>query len=259
MKLIHDRFAIWLLTLVTLIVGVSSCTHKNASIRIAYQPILVSAPFFIAMSRGFFTDEGISIEGQRYTTSNQTADALLAGRCDVIISLAQSITASIEAKQPGTMKVFMCNAQNDREYLSAFLVKRGSTIRSVQDLRGKKMGCSPGQQMVVYTTLTLQKFGLEVGQNVQLIELDPNVQLQALESGAVDAIQTLEPAGTAAVEKGVAQLLLAGAFEKSVINPWIGGAYVFSASFVAQHAADAVRVKRALERAVDWMRQNPSA
>lgn len=258
MNFLPIKVVICLLTIGLFLLGASSCTSDKKLVRIAYQPILVSSPFFVAMEKGFFTNEGVTIEAQRFTTSNQSADALLSGRTDVIISLAQSITASIEAKQPGTMKVFMCNAQNDRDYLSAFLVKKGSAIKSVKDLSAKTIGCYPGQQMVVYTTLTLQKFGLEVGKNVQLVELDPSVQLQALESGTVDAIQTLEPAGTAAVEKGVAEMLLPGAFESSVINPWIGGAYVFSASFVAQHSADAERVKRALERAVDWMRQDPT-
>lgn len=238
---------------------VSGCAKKpEGKVRIAYLQILVCSPFFVAQENGYFKQEGIEIEPQVFVSSNQIVEALLADKTDAAMSLAQSVAATIEARQPGQLKVFMANAQNDKEYLSSLVVRTDSKISSVEQLKGKKIGCFPGQTAVVYLKMTLEKYGLSPEKDVQIVELEPTVHLQALESGSVDALLSYEPTTTIAIQRNIGRVLLAGAFEKSVINPWVGGVFVFSSKFVREHPELAKKVIAALEKAVDYINANPT-
>ncbi len=231
-------------------------TATAVSVRVAYLPIVVCSPFFVAQEKGLFKGEDISVESQPFASSNQVVEALLSGRSDAAMSLAQSVVATVEGKQPGQLRVFMANAQNSKDYLSSLVVKTGSPIREVRQLRGKKVGCFPGQTARVYLEMTLERYGLGKS-DVTIQEIDPASHLQALEAGSIDALLTYEPTTTIGIEKGLVRPLILGAFEKNVIDPWVGGVFVLRRAFVEQHPGEARAFVRALDRAVDLIREYP--
>lgn len=246
-----------LLSMLTLISCSKSKETTRETIRVAYLPILVSSPFFVAQDKGYFDEEGVKVEPQKFVSSNQMVEAMLSGNTDALISLAQSVHATVEVKQPGTMKVFMVNAQNSKEYLSSLVVKKDSPIRDVLELKGKKIGCFPGQTARVYLSMTLEKHGLDPAKDVQIQEIDPASHLQALEAGSIDALLTYEPTTTIGIEKGLVRPLIQGAFEKNVIDPWIGGVFTLRMKFIEDHPDAARRFVRALDKAVDYINAHP--
>ncbi|WP_332839040.1 ABC transporter substrate-binding protein [Nocardia bovistercoris] len=68
----------------------------------------------------------------------------------------------------------------------------GSSIRTVQDLRGKKIGFSPGQAQGVVVLRTLAAAGISTDQ-VQLVELNSPQFLTALQARQIDAAPLGEP------------------------------------------------------------------
>jgi NitT/TauT family transport system substrate-binding protein len=240
---------------------ITSCNKSKdtpkETIRVAYLPILVCSPFFVAEEKGYFTEQHLDIVAQKFVSSNQIAEAMLAGKTDAAMSLAQSVAVTIEAKQPGQMKVFMANAQNSKEYLSSLVVKRDSPIRNVADLKGKKIGCFPGQTARVYLSMTLEKYGIDPEKDVQIQQISPAAQLQALEVGSIDALLCYEPVTTIGIEKGLVRPLIQGAFEKNVIDPWVGGVFTLRAKFIKEHPALARKFVRALDKAVDYINAHP--
>ncbi len=230
-------------------------TAKYA-IRVAYLPIVVSSPFFVAQEQGYFREEGLVIEAQKFASSNQMLDALLTDKTDVVMSLAQSLAATAEAKQAGALQVFLANAQNSRQYLSSLIVRVDSDIRNPANLKGKRIGCFPGQTARVYLEITLEKQGLNPKTDVNIQELDPGLHLQALESRNIDALLTYEPTTTIALERGIARPLILGAFEKSVIDPWVGGVFVFRSGFATEYPDSARAFVRAMEKSVSYIRAN---
>lgn len=230
---------------------------QKQTIRVAYLPILVCSPFFVAQEKGYFTEQNLDIVAQKFVSSNQIAEAMLAGETDAAMSLAQSVAVTIEAKQPGQMKVFMANAQNSKEYLSSLIVKSNSSINKMSDLKGKKIGCFPGQTARVYLSMTLEKNGIDPEKDVQIQQISPAAQLQALEVESIDALLCYEPVTTIGIEKELVRPLIQGAFEKNVIDPWVGGVFTLRAKFVEDYPLIASRFVHALEKAVDYINANP--
>ena len=266
------RTLLWVLVAEMAAGGWLACSKKGATpvddtqrggvaggqsvVRVAYLPILVCSPFFVAQDKRLFQAEGVAVESQPFASSNQVVEALLSGRTDAAMSLAQSVAVTVEAKQPGQFRVFMVNAQTSKDYLSSLVVKKDSPIREVRQLRGKKVGCFPGQTAHVYLEMTLEKYGLGKT-DVTIQEIDPASHLQALEAGSIDALLTYEPTTTIGVERGLVRPLIEGAFEKNVIDPWVGGVFVLRRTFVDEHPDEARRFVRALDRAVDFIRAHP--
>lgn len=229
---------------------------KAVTIRVAYLPILVCSPFFVAQEKGYFVEQGLEIKPQKFVSSNQMVEAMLSGNTDALMSLAQSVHVTVEAKQPGEMKVFAANAQNSKEYLSSLVVKSDSSIQDVSELKGKKIGCFPGQTARVYLSMTLEKHGISQV-DVQILEISPASHLQALEAGSIDALLCYEPVTTIGIEKGLVRPLIQGAFEKNVIDPWVGGVFTLRTKFVAEHPEAAQRFVHAMDKAVDYINGHP--
>ncbi len=80
----------------------------------------------------------------------------------------------------------------------------GSSIRTVQDLRGKKIGFSPGQAQGVVVLRTLRAAGIDLD-DVQLVELNSPQFLTALQARQIDVAPLGEPTLTKYLEKYSAQ------------------------------------------------------
>ena len=87
--------------------------------------------------------------------------------------------------------------------------------------------------------------------------VDLGNQVQALASGQIDAVLTLEPIGTIGVEKGVAKHLVKAPVAELIVDPWIGGAGAVRTEFAEKNPGTTEKVIRAFSRAVDDANKNP--
>jgi NitT/TauT family transport system substrate-binding protein len=246
-------------TLVGLLALVGCKSPESKPVRIGYLPIYVDLPLFIAKEQGFFEKRGVKVDLKRFASSPEIGTALVTGDVQVGASIAYSVVLSIESRDAGKLKVFIVDSETPENYLSSFVALSGSDIKTVADLKGKKLASFPGPTAVTFCKMVLEKFGLNSGTDLQLIELDVGTQLSALESKTVDALFTYEPTATQAVlEKGAVKIL-AGAVESQIINPWQAGVWVVSDDFAKRSSTQAHQVMLALYDAVDFIRSNPQA
>ena len=89
-----------------------------------------------------------------------------------------------------------------------------------------------------------------------MIQLPPQTHIEALASGQVDALYTLEPLVTVAIIKGIGEMLIQGSNSTYIVNPFPGGTYIVSTEFYKQHPTTARKVIDAIYRAVDFIRSN---
>ncbi|MBT7090870.1 ABC transporter substrate-binding protein [Candidatus Woesearchaeota archaeon] len=228
--------------------------NENEIVKIGYLPMTASMPLFVAQEKGYFLEQNIKVELIEFQTSNQLTEALVRGDIQVEAASSSSVTATILQKDPNALKVFMVNSFDKENSISALIIKKDSNISSVAELKGKKVGSFPGSTTTAHARIYLEQNNA-YDKNTQIIELAPGLQLQALSSGSVDAIMSLEPIPTIGRMKNISKTLVHALIETEVLVPFIGGSYSFNKDFA--DTATSSKIVIAMEKAVNFMRENP--
>ena len=109
----------------------------------------------------------------------------------------------------GGAKIAVVGARRNNPKAAALLVPKGSSITSIQDLKGKKIAVAQGSSADYHLLTVLTKAGLST-HDVQLVYLQPAQALAALSSGSVDAWDVWSPFVEQAVAQKGAKVLVDG-------------------------------------------------
>lgn len=140
-----------------------------------------------------------------------------------------------------------------RPALEAVIVPSGSPIRSVADLKGKRVAYNKGSNVQYFLVKLLEKNGLKYG-DVQSIFLAPADARAAFERGAIDAWIIWDPFRAAAQKQLDARLLVDAT---GVVN---NRAYYFTSRDFATRNADVLRIAIEEVNAIDtWASKNKDA
>ncbi len=236
----------------------SSCHKPRQTVRIGYLPIYVDLPLFVAKDKGFFDKRGVQVELVRFASSPEIGTALVTNNVEAGASIAYSVVLGVESRDPGKIKVFLVDSETPENYLDSFVVLRDSGIKSLSDLKGKKLASFPGPTAVTFCKMVLEKNGINPDKDLKFVELDVASHLSALESHSVDALFTYEPTATQAVMEKNAVKLLPGAVESQIINPWQAGVWVVSNKLGTDNPDQTAAIIAAIYDAVDYIRASPS-
>ncbi|OZG60665.1 NMT1/THI5-like protein [Bifidobacterium lemurum] len=176
----------------------------STTIRVATQR---QPHLFAAYEWSKYVPEGYSVEVVPMANSNDEKDALLSG--DVDFALMGVPTVISQASQDGGIKVIAGGADGG----SGLMVS--SSITTVDQLKGKKIGYVPNSSQEMALRLLLKSAGLNPDSDVQMINIGYSEMSEALARGDIDAF--------AGAEMGVSLAKLAGANEiDSIYNTQIG-------------------------------------
>lgn len=188
-------------------------------IKVGYLSITPNLPFYTAIENKMFEEEGLNIEPIPLQTSNNLVEALLTGRVDFTTVAALSVLQSVEVASPGRIKIYQVNYIPKSDPNDYLIVKKGSGIGKIEDLKGKKIALYPGSNFNVWAKLIFgDHFGF--GGDLVTVSMPPPVQASALAAGSVDAIYCLEPTGTIALERGIGELLEVGLVCNYIFDPF---------------------------------------
>lgn len=232
---------------------------EAAKIRIAYLPIVEGLPLYTAIEKGYFSVAGLEVEAIKFENPNQIIDAVLAGRVDFALPAASGIAGLADAKNPNHLKIFSLFGSSNAVPGNAILVKNDSAIRSISDLRGKKLGILPGIQWRSIAAYILTRNGLTPNQDTALIELPPSLQTQSLETGQIDALLALEPIPTIIKISGIGREIAVVPTSQYVANPFYGGAGILNVQFAEDHPETTEKVLAIFERAIREINNDPTA
>ena len=230
---------------------------KLESVRMVYLPIAPDLPFFVAMDQNFFNEEGLQIEAIQSKKSDEALEILFTGRADATDIMELYALVSHEQVKPGSFKIYLMGAAEESTKVHKIIVRRSSGITSLGQLSGKKLGHFPGTQMKMFNILLLKQFMRDPEKEVTFVNVPPDNQIPFLESGAVDAIFSLEPIGTEAVLKGVADELVVNPLYKYIQQPFPASASVISSELIRQRPSVAKKIVNAIEKAVAFIESNP--
>ncbi|MBI3332211.1 ABC transporter substrate-binding protein [Candidatus Peregrinibacteria bacterium] len=242
----------------------ASCSPSQqgaaTKVRIAYLPNIHALPFYLALEKGYFKDEGLDVEIVKFEAPNQIIDALLSDQVGVAApGAAAGITAVSQSKKPGTIKIVSVQGGTATLKNEAFVVKKGSTIKSFTDLKGKKLGILPGIQWQTIARDILAKNGLTSGTDVTVVDLAIPLQVPALASGQVDALLAIEPSPTIAVAKDIGEIAMQSPTIQFIADPFYAGVGDITTKFASENPELTEKILRVFDKSTDEVNANPDA
>lgn len=243
--------AVFLFVAAVVLINCRSGTPAIANI--GYLNITASLPLFIAEENGYFAEEGLQVKTHQVASSNQLVDGIVAGNLDAFIEASAVPVLAVELQSPGRLKVFSVSAITKEAPFDALLVKEDASLKSLQDLAGKKIGVFPGST----ATNLLRKFLTDRSidaSNITFLPMPPQNHITALLEGSIDAVHAYEPTTAIALTRGGVRQLYGSVYAEMLDrNPQ--GVAAISTRFLQEHPATAAGVIRVLERAMVFMRE----
>lgn len=141
----------------------------------------------------------------------------------------------------------------EQAYGEGLVARKGSGIATVADLAGKRIGFVRGSTAHFGLAMTLRQIGIRPNQ-VQLLNMPPAEQLNALKNNGIDAAMVWEPWIQKMVHEANARLIITEG-EMGIYN----SVSVYSArrDWLRDYRETAVRFLRALLMASDVIRKDP--
>jgi sulfonate transport system substrate-binding protein len=218
-------------------------------IRIAYQPS--SSLTVLAKAKGFFEEEfakdGIEVSYNQFVAGPPMVEGLAGQRLD-IANLGP--LPAISSRASGIDVKVVARAYSDDLYYG-LLIRPDSPIKSVAELKGKKVAVQVGSGAHLFFMLLLQQNGLK-NSDVNTVNLPTSEHRAALETGNVDAVVTWQPF-VASLELAKSGKVLATS--QNVLRTV--GVYLARNEFAQQNPQLVERFLKVHKRAADYLAKNP--
>jgi ABC-type nitrate/sulfonate/bicarbonate transport system substrate-binding protein len=233
-----------------------SAAGEDGAVRVGFKNNTSYQIIFVAEAKGFFDRHGVRIVKQDFESTELMLQAVAVDRLDATVAASLEAIAGIERKSPGLIKLYLTRVFDQENALFTLLVPVASPIRTLADLRGKRIGVVPGGTGAAKLRYVLSRFFNPA--EVTLLQLKPQLHLQALSSGEVDAVHTVDPYAAIGPVKGGARVLIRGAENRYMFTPQAQGAAVISSSFLGRRPETSRRFIRAMNETVDFMAAHPA-
>jgi NitT/TauT family transport system substrate-binding protein len=238
----------------------ASAAQAQDKVRVGVFPVSSTLPLFVAIERGFFKENNIEVEITRLIGGPPNVAALIGNQIDAAAVLVTIEGMNANLKKPGVAMYISLNSQNAKYQMEQFVVRKGLEIKTLADLKGKKIMSAPGPANVTMARAALAAAGLKEG-DYQLDQLDMGQHINAMTAGTFDAGYTLEPNATVMRKNGVATTFETGIIAKYVLgdpnaNAWVGGC-ALSSDFIKAKPDVAKRFTDGWGKAVKFIQDNP--
>jgi len=251
---------IWIGILIVIIVALATVLiiiqteRESEKVKIGYMPYTSNLPLFIALEKGFFKEVGLEVEPIRFGSSKEAMDALLTGKIDAEGTIGLSTLFAIEAALSGQIKFYLPCVETEEKFSNYLLVRKDSGISTVEDLKGRKIGTYTGTTQLLYLRLLLKELNLDPTKDVKIVQVSPQLEIEAFGTGQFDALFTIEPAATIAIEKGIGGPLIKNPRGKYILSPFPAGAFPLSTKFLQEHHDKAKKIYKAIDKAIDFIK-----
>jgi len=217
-------------------------------VRFAYQDRIGSVLPILAVRNGVFSAEGLTIEPLRFSSGPACAEALYSGAAD--IGGMGDTTAVIMTSRSPRFVIVASHAAGEHRH--RIMVRQDSDMRSLEDLKGKRLGVKKGTSTYGGLLAALEKAGLRPSE-IDIIDLTPPTMTEALLAGSLDAFAASEPTPSAAERKGARELTTLGG---------LGNAYpiliLADRNWLDSRSDDARAFIRALKAAQRYAAEHPA-
>ena len=212
------------------------------------------APQYVAISQGFFADEGLTVELSNGGGADKVMTAVVSGQADIGLAGPE---ASIYVAQQGKEDPPVIFAQLTRRD-GSFLVGRSDGPFRWENLRGSTIiGGRAGGVPEMTLEYVLRQHGLTPGEDVTVdTSVQFNMMAGAFTGGNGDFVTLFEPTATEVAQAGKGYILASIGQESGEI-PYT--AYFASQAYINDHADIVQRFTNAIARAQKWIAEHDAA
>ena len=100
--------------------------------------------YFVAIEKGYFKEQNIEIEMIRLIGGPPNVAAMIGNQIDASAVLVTIEGMNANIKKPGVAMYISINSQNQNYQMEQFVVRKGLEVKSLADLKGKKIMSAPG-------------------------------------------------------------------------------------------------------------------
>lgn len=220
---------------------------QSAPIRIGANVWPGYEAIFLARTKGFYELEGVRVELVEFGSLPDVRRAFERGQID---AMATTVIEVIQVREFSNRRpqVFLISDYSD----GADVVLGTDDVDSITALKGRKVGAEPASLGVFLLTRALEEHGLSLD-DVKVMPMDQSNMRTALAEGRVDAIVTYPPVSARTQADGARVL-----FTSSEILHEVVDVLSVDASILQHREADIAAIIRAWDRAVAYMRAEPS-
>ena len=157
---------------------VSAGLASAGQITIGTAPNLQTLPIVVAMSEGYFEEEGLELETVKFTSGRRALEALIGGQLDVAFMAEYPVSIASLREQPfGTFTTL------SRYTANRMISKESIGFEDPSSLNGKKIGTTKGSNTEFFTEALIEKFDVDA----EVINVAPPDIVPALARGDIDA------------------------------------------------------------------------
>ena len=209
-----------------------------------------SLPFFVGEHEGYFSQEAPNIRLKDCFPGKKCLDQLLAGKVQLATVGDTPIMLASFVRSDFVVLATFATSTTDNQIVRV----KGARINSLKDLIGKRIGILKGTSIEYFLDTVLLFDGIDPSL-VQKVDMPPDGMAAALLEHKIDAFALFDPGLSNAIAAlgDSAAVLPTPPIYLSTFN------LVASRTIVGKNDADIVKILRVLERAQQFIKQQPDA
>ncbi|NEA23711.1 ABC transporter substrate-binding protein [Actinomadura bangladeshensis] len=220
---------------------------EKSNITLGTMTVADTAPVQLAISKGYFKAEGLSVKTQVIPGGAAGIPLLKSGRLDFSFGNYVSLLTAA-TKDPGFKPMIVAEGFQSASKTHTLMVRKDSPYHTVKDLAGKKIGVNTKRNIsTLLVRAAAQPEGVEFDEDKNFVEVAPPAMEQALKSKSVEAVQAIEPFGTQMQETMGARMVADLSSGPTADFPIAG--YASTEKFAKENPKTVAAFQRALTKA----------
>lgn len=228
--------------------------QDNTTLRVSTIPIIDTAPLHIAIAKGFFKDEKLTVDTTSTAGGAVGLPALAAGA--VQIAFSNSVSIAIGASQDLGFKIIAAGSFTGAEPpdIAGIVAKPDSKIATGKNLEGKKLAVNTRANVIwLYANAWIEATGGN-SKSVTYLEVPFPQMLDALAGGQVDAAFIVDPFLSAGLSSETVKLV-GWPYHKLQKSIPIG-MYAATEQYIEKNPEVIRSFVKAYNKGVDWANDN---
>ncbi len=216
------------------------------TIRIGYAPWPGYIAFFIAQEKGYFTEEGVSVELKAYPSLKELSEDYVSGKIHARANLNfDTVNETINGFEQNVVLVIDYSSGSD-----GIIARPG--IDTFSNIIGKKVGYEFGTLEEFFLRNALTANGLLMT-DIKSVDLNPEDAAKNLVAGNIDVAVTYEPSLSSALKDSKGNKIFTSANTPGLIVDLL----TFPTNFVTQYPGSVDAITRAYFKGIAFLQKNP--